>query len=94
MSVRSSRREGVGWAVPALVGAGLLVLPHYAAAGLPAPEDDGDQVNESASAGFAVLATGIGLLVSAWVVWSRRRRSARRAGPLPSRSADGPASAG
>lgn len=94
VSLRSSRREGIGWAVPALVGAGLLVLPHYAAAGLPAPEGNGDHVNESASAGLVVLATGVGLLVSAWVVWSRRRRSVRRAGPLPSRSADGPASAG
>ncbi|MET9658652.1 hypothetical protein [Streptomyces sp. NPDC006510] len=80
VSARSSHRERFGWAVPALVGVGLLVLPHCAAAGLPAPEGNGDHVNESAGAGLVVLATGFGLLVSAWVVRSRRR-ARRSVGP-------------
>ncbi|MFF3124048.1 hypothetical protein ACFVRD_17210 [Streptomyces sp. NPDC057908] len=92
VSARSSRRESVGWAVPALVGAGLLLLPHYAAAGLPTPQGNGHHVNESASAGLVVLATGLGLLVSAWVAWSRRRRSAGRSGPYPSHRAGKPPS--
>ncbi|MGW2083752.1 hypothetical protein [Streptomyces sp. NPDC001880] len=83
VSVRSSRRERFGWAVPALVGAGLLVLPHYAAAGLPAPEGSGDHVNESASAGLVVATTGLGLLVSAWVVWWRRRPRGPVGAPSP-----------
>ncbi|WP_406015264.1 hypothetical protein OG520_30130 [Streptomyces sp. NBC_00984] len=82
VSVRSSRRERFGWVVPALVGVGLLVLPHYAAAGLPEPRGNGDHVDESAAAGLVVLATGLGLLVSAWVVWSWRRP--RRSGELRS----------
>ncbi|MEV5605866.1 hypothetical protein AB0L33_30965 [Streptomyces sp. NPDC052299] len=74
LCARSSRRERARWAVPVSVGLGLLVLPHYAAAGLPAPEGNGDHVNESATAGMAVAATGFGLLVSAWIAWTRRRR--------------------
>ncbi|WP_413753807.1 hypothetical protein NRF20_33125 [Streptomyces sp. R-74717] len=93
VSARSSRRESAGWAVPALVGAGLLFLPHYAAAGLPTPQGNGDHVNESASAGLVVVATGLGLLVSAWVAWSRRKRSAARSGPYPSHRAGEPPSA-
>ncbi|WP_327366809.1 hypothetical protein [Streptomyces sp. NBC_01217] len=83
VSARSPRRESVGWAVAGLVGAGLLVLPHFAAAGLPASEGDGGHVNESASAGLVVLATGLGLLVSAWVAWSRRKRAGGQSGPSP-----------
>ncbi|WP_203593231.1 hypothetical protein [Streptomyces sp. SID9124] len=75
---RSSRRESVRWAVTAPVGLGLLVLPHYAAAGLPAPEGNGDHVNESATAGMAVAATGLALLAAAWIAWSRRHRSGGR----------------
>ncbi|WP_326765014.1 hypothetical protein OG978_10940 [Streptomyces sp. NBC_01591] len=82
VSVRCSRRERFGWVVPALVGVGLLFLPDRAAAGVPEPVGNGDHVNESAGAGLVVLATGLGLLVSAWVVWSRRRPR-RSAGPRP-----------
>ncbi|MEU3652559.1 hypothetical protein AB0E67_06860 [Streptomyces sp. NPDC032161] len=77
VSARFSRPARVGWAVPALVGAALLVLPDIAASGAPAPVGNGDHVDESSSAGLVVLATGLGLLVSAWVVWSRRRRAVR-----------------
>ncbi|MFF3390440.1 hypothetical protein ACFYW1_05855 [Streptomyces sp. NPDC002669] len=80
VSVRSVRRESAGWVVPALVGVALLVLPEWAADGLPGPEGNGDHVNESAAAGLVVLATGFGLLVTAGVVRSRRGRSARRGG--------------
>ncbi|MFI7362599.1 hypothetical protein ACIBO4_10760 [Streptomyces sp. NPDC050149] len=80
---RSSRRDSAGWVVPALVGTGLLLLPHYAAAGLPAPQGNGDHVNESATAGITVMATGFGLLVSAWVARSRRRRPDERSGGRP-----------
>ncbi|MET9920641.1 hypothetical protein ABZZ04_26685 [Streptomyces sp. NPDC006435] len=83
VSLRSARRESPGWVVPALVGVVLLVLPEWAADGLPAPEGNGDHVNESATAGLVVLATGIGLLVTAGVVRSVRGRSARRGGVLP-----------
>ncbi|MFF2326003.1 MULTISPECIES: hypothetical protein [unclassified Streptomyces] len=88
VTARSTRRESVRWVVPALVGVGLLVLPHCAAAGLPAPEGNGEHVNESATAGLAVLSTGFGLLVSAWVAWSRRKRADGRRVPDPSRQAD------
>lgn len=80
---RSSRRDSAGWVVPALVGTGLLLLPHYAAAGLPAPQGNGDHVNESATAGISVMATGFGLLVWAWIARSRRRRPDQRSGGRP-----------
>lgn len=84
VSVRSARRGSAGWVVPALVGMVLLVLPEWAGGGAPEPVGNGDHVNESAAAGLVVLATGLGLLVTAGVV-----RSARRGGPPP----PGPASA-
>ncbi|MFF8712458.1 hypothetical protein ACF07T_13575 [Streptomyces sp. NPDC015184] len=84
VSVRSARRGSVGWVVPALVGVVLLVLPEWAGGGAPEPVGNGGHVNESASAGLVVLATGLGLLVTAGVV-----RSARRGGAPP----PGPASA-
>ncbi|SFX02873.1 hypothetical protein SAMN02787144_1001215 [Streptomyces atratus] len=100
VSVRSSRPERFGWAVPALVGVGLLFLPDWAASGAPEPVGNGDHVNESASAGLVVLATGLGLLVSAWVVWWRRRPrrpvgpaspglTPPRSSPIPPRSVRG-----
>ncbi|MEU2668327.1 hypothetical protein ABZ622_05565 [Streptomyces sp. NPDC007164] len=98
VSARSSRRDRFGWAVPAVVGVGLLFLPDWAAAGLPEPQGSGDHVNESAGAGLVVLATGLGLLLSAWAVRSRRgpRRpvgprapvlTPPRSSPTPPRSA-------
>ncbi|MFF3780563.1 hypothetical protein [Streptomyces sp. NPDC001933] len=80
VSARCSYRERFGWAVPALVGVGLLFLPDWAASGAPEPVGNGDHVNESAGAGLVVLATGLGLLVSAWGVRSWRR-SRRPVGP-------------
>lgn len=80
VSARCSYRERFGWAVPALVGVGLLFLPDWAASGAPEPVGNGDHVNESAGAGLVVPATGLGLLVSAWVVRSWRR-SRRPVGP-------------
>jgi hypothetical protein len=94
VSARSAHRERFGWVVPALVGAGLLFLPEWAAAGLPEPQGNGDHVNESAGAGLVVLATGLGLLLSAWAVRSRRgsRRSEGAASPAltPPRSSPTP----
>ncbi|WP_405711637.1 MULTISPECIES: hypothetical protein [unclassified Streptomyces] len=94
VSARCSRRERFGWVVPALVGAGLLFLPDWAASGAPEPVGSGDHVNESAGAGLVVLATGLGLLVSAWVVRSGRgsRRPVGRPSPAltPARSSPTP----
>ncbi|MGY3063745.1 MFS family permease [Streptomyces sp. TE3672] len=100
VSARCSRRDRFGWAVPALVGVGLLFLPGWAAAGLPEPQGNGDHVNESAGAGLVVLATGLGLLLSAWAVrsWRGARRpvgprapvlTPARSSPTPPRSARG-----
>lgn len=100
VSARCSRRDRFGWAVPALVGVGLLLLPGWAAAGLPEPQGNGDHVNESAGAGLVVLATGLGLLLSAWAVrsWRGARRpvgprapvlTPARSSPTPPRSARG-----
>uniref|UniRef100_UPI0038697731 hypothetical protein n=1 Tax=Streptomyces sp. I8-5 TaxID=3104277 RepID=UPI0038697731 len=100
VSARCSRRDRSGWAVPALVGVGLLFLPGWAAAGLPEPQGNGDHVNESAGAGLVVLATGLGLLLSAWAVrsWRGARRpvgprapvlTPARSSPTPPRSARG-----
>ncbi|GAA0674783.1 hypothetical protein GCM10010193_29690 [Kitasatospora atroaurantiaca] len=76
VSVRSSRRGRVGWAVLAVVGVGLLLLPYFATAGLPAPEGNGRHVNESAWACIVVWAAGLGVLVSSTVSLVRLKRSA------------------
>ncbi|MGY0062432.1 hypothetical protein ACWY4P_38875 [Streptomyces sp. LZ34] len=73
-SAHQPRRSGAGWAVLTALGAGLLLLPHYATAGLPAPEGNGDHVNESAIASLAVWGTGLGVLLSAVVLRRRTRR--------------------
>ncbi|MDX3232631.1 hypothetical protein [Streptomyces sp. ME19-01-6] len=79
LSARSPRRERMGWAVLATVGVGLLLLPHFATADLPAPEGSGDHVNESATASLTVWGTGLGVLVGSVVLRRRMRRAANTA---------------
>jgi len=75
VSVRSSQRGSVGWAALAVVGVGLLLLPFLATAGLPAPEGNGRDVNESAWACIVVWAAGLSVLVSSMVSLVRLKRS-------------------
>ncbi|MES4906785.1 MULTISPECIES: hypothetical protein [unclassified Streptomyces] len=75
LSARASRHATLGWAVLAALGVGLLLLPHYATAGLPPAEGNGDHVNESPIAAMTVWATGLGVLLSAVVLRRRMRRA-------------------
>ncbi|MEU5640710.1 hypothetical protein [Streptomyces milbemycinicus] len=79
LAARSSRRDTLGWAVLAVVGVGLLLLPHYATAGLPQAEGNGDHVNESATAAMAVWGTGLVVLIGSLVLRRRMRRAASTA---------------
>ncbi|MFF1870189.1 hypothetical protein [Streptomyces sp. CB03911] len=77
VSARCARREAAGCAVLALVGVGLLLIPFFAAAaGLPAPQGNGEHVNQSAWACIVVWTAGLGVLTSAAVSLVRLKRSA------------------
>ncbi|MFC8716856.1 hypothetical protein [Kitasatospora sp. NPDC057198] len=67
LSARFSRPRALGRAVLALTGAGLLLLPSVASAGLPAPVGNGRHVNESAETGMVVVAVAFGVLTVALV---------------------------
>ncbi|KAK1178645.1 hypothetical protein B7755_011170 [Streptomyces sp. NBS 14/10] len=75
LTARPSRRDTVGWAVLAVVGVGLLLLPHYATAGLPQAEGNGQHVNESATAAMTVWGTGLAVLVGSVVLRRKMRRA-------------------
>ncbi|MFJ5921491.1 hypothetical protein ACIQF6_02665 [Kitasatospora sp. NPDC092948] len=77
VSARFSAPRALNWAVLALTGVALFVLPSVASAGLPAPEGNGRHVDESA---YAELVVALGVLavalVSALRLWSSKSRRA------------------
>ncbi|MFF4340665.1 hypothetical protein ACFY00_12090 [Kitasatospora sp. NPDC001540] len=74
---RLSRPRSSNWVALALTGTGLLVLPAWATAGLPAPEGNGGHVDESAMATMTVWGVALGVMASASVSLVRLRRTSR-----------------
>ncbi len=77
LSARLSPPKRLNCVLLALTGTVLFFLPAVASAGLPAPEGNGQHVNESFKAGLVVAVVSLGVLTAALISGLRLRHATR-----------------